>query len=695
MNARGMGAAIAIAGLLGAASSSAMTREEAAALLQSKPIMTDENGLIVHLGNDGGDTAQREGWYWLAKFVRERVLKMPPAELNWVTLKWDSKDGKFVETEHRQERGMTFSNVLDRLTSKAEPGLFVRHPNWRADDADHGLSRDQLIPLVAAMGVWGEGERLKLFWNSLPEDVLGKHAPNKGYKGLGGQNCGDVEQWGCDAKENACPITFVVTSCPAANLNPLGLSCDSTVDNKNCAKAAACDQSNPLEKAYCEAVTKPLAQGGCQLHSTVVNGAALIGKVGCEGAKLAANAAWSTRCNLAKGAENDWRRAQKVSCDVKESAVVALCKANKLAAKLLCEAGKHHEGDLILPSTRNLFHRAGMLAGVPDLIPGISLEEGDAHLLINAELRKNPKFTNQALEAMNKFTDKLNQVFGGKPMEDKATDPRDDVGNDLNLIVELIIANLSADTVISEHATREYWSRPASYGSQILQYYETLPANFPNVAGAAGFTNMAGIIAQHMSDGSWQPEAAGPVGAVRWYHRTANNANSALAELYVPVLNNFLAPEPSQPRPVSPQFRSRMLASCIGDGGVAGVTAWGPPDEPCWGIPKWPLFSQQANSSFAVPNRICSCIGRGGVEGVRLWGPEGEACGGFAIWGRYTETCVDQTKAETGVCSCIGKGNVLAGALKLWGPKGELCGGMSKDGKPHPDWGLYEASCKP
>ena len=41
-------------------------------------------------------------------------------------------------------------------------------------------------------------------------------------------------------------------------------------------------------------------------------------------------------------------------------------------------------------------------------------------------------------------------------------------------------------------------------------------------------------------------------------------------------------------------------------------------------------------------SRICSCIGQGGVAGVTLWGPEGENCGGFGGingWGLYDQAC--------------------------------------------------------
>jgi hypothetical protein len=33
-------------------------------IYESPPIFYDRDGLIVHRGWDGGDTAQRERWYW-------------------------------------------------------------------------------------------------------------------------------------------------------------------------------------------------------------------------------------------------------------------------------------------------------------------------------------------------------------------------------------------------------------------------------------------------------------------------------------------------------------------------------------------------------------------------------------------------------------------------------------------------------
>jgi hypothetical protein len=41
------------------------------------PIFYDQYGLIVHKGLDGGDTSQREGWYWFGVWIREHVLNNP------------------------------------------------------------------------------------------------------------------------------------------------------------------------------------------------------------------------------------------------------------------------------------------------------------------------------------------------------------------------------------------------------------------------------------------------------------------------------------------------------------------------------------------------------------------------------------------------------------------------------------------
>jgi hypothetical protein len=66
---------------------------------------TIKMGLIVHAGLDGGDTAQREGWYWFGVWIRKHVLNDP-----WTV-----------------PRKLTFAEVMRLLEPKAD-GVFYRHP---------------------------------------------------------------------------------------------------------------------------------------------------------------------------------------------------------------------------------------------------------------------------------------------------------------------------------------------------------------------------------------------------------------------------------------------------------------------------------------------------------------------------------------------------------------------------------------
>jgi len=141
------------------------------AVTANQPIYYDNDGLIVHRGTDGGDTAQREGWYWFGVWIRQHVLGDP-----WAV-----------------QRKLTFDRVL-LLLEPAKDGIFYRHPKlppWNNPfDKTFGFSRDQMIPLVAAMGVWGFTEPLRRLWNALPQDPLGgtKHSFNGNWETLLGKN---------------------------------------------------------------------------------------------------------------------------------------------------------------------------------------------------------------------------------------------------------------------------------------------------------------------------------------------------------------------------------------------------------------------------------------------------------------------------------------------------------------------------
>ena len=103
----------------------------------------DNHGLIVQRDHNGGDTAQREGWVWLGIWVRENVLKISRG----INLPIDLE---------------TTLNLLEVGTS----GEFRRHPTQPKWSDPKEFSRDQMVPLIAAMGVWGQTARVQRSWNA-------------------------------------------------------------------------------------------------------------------------------------------------------------------------------------------------------------------------------------------------------------------------------------------------------------------------------------------------------------------------------------------------------------------------------------------------------------------------------------------------------------------------------------------------
>jgi len=87
-------------------------------------VFYDQNKLIVQQDGDGGDTAGREGDYWVMHaLTRIAVLERP-----------------------------TFSEVLEKL--QVAPGTYVRNPEKY--NAPNDFSRDQTVPLIVAMGLHRE-----------------------------------------------------------------------------------------------------------------------------------------------------------------------------------------------------------------------------------------------------------------------------------------------------------------------------------------------------------------------------------------------------------------------------------------------------------------------------------------------------------------------------------------------------------
>jgi hypothetical protein len=86
----------------------------------------DKYGLIIQSDGDGGDTAQREGFYY---FTQKK---------NWLFC-------DFVNYDH----GTVFDYTLAIAQLEIKPGLWCRHPNY-PDTKD--FSRDQTDPNIICMG---------------------------------------------------------------------------------------------------------------------------------------------------------------------------------------------------------------------------------------------------------------------------------------------------------------------------------------------------------------------------------------------------------------------------------------------------------------------------------------------------------------------------------------------------------------
>ncbi len=93
----------------------------------------DDLGLIVQQDCDGGDTAQREGMYWLGLWMWKNDLGL----------------GQFGK-----KRKLNFEQVLNYLED-GKTGKFRRHPTQTQNgfNLPGKTSRDQLVPLIASMGV--------------------------------------------------------------------------------------------------------------------------------------------------------------------------------------------------------------------------------------------------------------------------------------------------------------------------------------------------------------------------------------------------------------------------------------------------------------------------------------------------------------------------------------------------------------
>jgi hypothetical protein len=489
--------------------------------IDERAILYDADGLIVH-EDGGGDTAQREGWYWLGVWIRQNTQGLQP----WTPA-----------------RKLTFDQVLKLLEPKGD-GVFYRHPKSspynNPHDKEFGFSRDQMLPLVAAMGVWGKKAEVRRLWDALPEDALGKHAFNgnwRNFLGQDGANCSDIKKRGCDAtadcslkKDNrSCSLKTDATDCSLKSDNS---DCSLQRDERGCNRCILYRPGPPFGDGGCvQSANDPI----CEAAKAAQNAAYAAAKATCEAAKLSKNVGYKAEhdaCEATKFTKNAGYKAEHDGCEAGKAAQNVLykgehdaCEAAKTTSKLACEGQKAidqlacfatnvHSGDLIGPSAVNVFRRAmgesplvplSQTLTLPPVNVGIG-ELGEAELLANVGIRLAV-----------------------------ASRDRDDTGDDLNLIVSLLMAKLRFPTPTSAAATTAYLGRPHSFGSFIGAYRKQYGTDS---------TAQKDRIANGIRAG-WSPEVPAAFGAVRWYHRPDSGANPLLAELYEPIISRFIvAPTP-------------------------------------------------------------------------------------------------------------------------------------------------------
>jgi hypothetical protein len=482
-------------------------------LLQGRDIFYDQWGLIVHKGADGkfdgGDTAQREGWYWLGVWIRLHTPGLQP---------WTPK------------RALNFDQVLKLLEPNGD-GVFYRHPKQppfnNPRDKEFGFSRDQMEPLVAAMGVWGKRAEILRLWNALPEDLVGKHAFNgdfRNFLGQAGPNCPDIMKRGCDATAD-CSLQTDNRDCSLqtdnrdCSLQTDNRDCSLQVDTRSCGRDISLPNNNNIHvnDPACESAKATqngiyaAAKAGCETAKTSQNAAYATAKGACEASKTSQNAIYAgakASCEAGKAAQNALYAGNKAACETAKTSGKYACEVQKQADYQLCRTTNVHSGDLIGPMTVNLFSRA---LGLNPVLPssrelgsativggGIS---GEAQLLLAAHVR--------VAQAQDK----------------------NDVGDDLNLIVDLLMARLRYPSPLSIEASRVYATqRPPSYGSYLRAYYSRWGDDMTDWQNRMN----AGIA------GGWQPDVSAPYGAVRWYHRPDTGANPQLAELYSVIIDRFI-----------------------------------------------------------------------------------------------------------------------------------------------------------
>lgn len=456
------------------------------------------DGLIMHDNADFGDTSQREGWYWLGVWFRQNQLNQP-----------------WVDTPPRQ---LTFDKVLSKLEPSGN-GVFVRAPGkdpfGRPTDGNdnHGTTRDQLVPLIAAMSVWGKHDELQRLWNALPEDLAGKH----------------------DFQGHWHNFTNGVDSYTADPCNDIkNRSCAQKVDTRDCSRGGVCGSALcPCKERPCRSdcttrnCTRPCILGVCGPEICVpgIDLDCATKKIDCERLKAQEDAACRTAelgCTVGKEAQNSLYAGEAAACVLQRTADLTVCMAARETGVLL------FTGDPLPPMTYNLFVRAGV---VP-----ITIFPVTATAVSPVGLAAGETWLKESVDFIRH----------------RAEGDRDYVDQDMNTIAMLLMSRLKLSTPISEAAIASYRSRAHSYGSYFEKYcqvYGPLLLHKDCAPGDSLCCTTKECLNAQLEDrikagiaSGWPPDGPGlgPYGAVRWYNRWSTKANPRLALLYGPIINSLM-----------------------------------------------------------------------------------------------------------------------------------------------------------
>ena len=267
----------------------------------------------------------------------------------------------------------------------------------------------------------------------------------------------------------------------------------------------------------CEANKKRINEDrrvSCEIEKAAANTSRRTAIAACNIQKGVANSAAKFACEAQKTGQNELYRIERDTCVARENIKKAACEVDREANRQICKRTGIFNGDILGPAGTNLFRRAlGQNPLLPFLTDFLSTTiaqggpAGEAEILIGTNVR-------------------LSQA------KDK-----DNTGDDLNHIAQLIVAELRWPSDLSRAATMQYKGRPASYGSYLSTYYERYGSDLDN----------EDVAKARMDEGiasGWKPDVGPIYGAVRWYHRPkgAFGANPLLALIWQPIIEYYFNP---------------------------------------------------------------------------------------------------------------------------------------------------------